>query len=73
MKNKFLVMAVLIIMIGSGVVTAMRPQSDPITPIDGIVNGDDQQMGVWITDINGIPLHQTEQFGKFAIFEAGGI
>jgi hypothetical protein len=28
-----------------------------------------ETMGVWITDINGIPLHQTDQIGSFKIFE----
>jgi hypothetical protein len=31
-----------------------------------------EPMGVWITDINGIPVHQTAQIGHFRIFEITG-
>jgi hypothetical protein len=51
------VLIILLFLFGTGacIVMAVAPTEVP--------------MGVWMTDINGIPLHQTGQVGQFGIFE----
>jgi hypothetical protein len=60
MKNTILTIGmVLLLVVGVTAGIAMAYPEEP-------------PMGVTITDINGIPLHQTGQVGQFGIFEVMG-